>query len=179
MRIAGASRIIQWGFDESTLDGVSCLNQWAMVESPLEEGGGGAGMEAGVTIVTLECAGIVPGATADEVVAHIQKAWERGQAAVEALRAELGIEDRDTFCPLVQGGVNLHKLYGVMHDTCHCANLVATLMMQVQERKKREFLSDDVWELTSPESRAIFNFLCGNHTRNLPIDWYNPTTPMT
>jgi hypothetical protein len=179
MRIAGASRIIQWGFDESTLDGVSCLNQWAMVESPLEEGGGGAGTGAGVTIVTLECAGIVPGATADEVVAHIQKAWERGQAAVEALRAELGIEDRDTFCPLVQGGVNLHKLYGVMHDTCHCANLVATLMMQVQERKKREYLSDDVWELTSPESRAIFNFLCGNHTRNLPIDWYNPTTPMT
>ncbi len=37
MRIAGASRIIQWGFDETTLDGVSCLNQWAMLESPLEE----------------------------------------------------------------------------------------------------------------------------------------------
>jgi hypothetical protein len=96
-RIAGASRIIQWGFDETTLDGVSCLNQWAMVESPLEEGGGGAGMGVGVTIVTLECAGIVPGGTADEVVAHIEKAWERGQAAVGALRAELGIEDRDVF----------------------------------------------------------------------------------
>jgi hypothetical protein len=30
MRIAGASRILQWGFDESTLDGVSCLNQWTV-----------------------------------------------------------------------------------------------------------------------------------------------------
>jgi hypothetical protein len=28
MRIAGASRVIQWGFDETTLDGVSVLNQW-------------------------------------------------------------------------------------------------------------------------------------------------------
>jgi hypothetical protein len=142
-----------------------------MVESPLEEGGGGGeGMGGGVTIVTLECGGILPGGTAEEVVAHIEKAWERGQAAVEALRDELCIVDRDVLCPIVDGGVNLHKLYGVMHDTCNCANLVATLIMDLQQRKKREYLSDDVWELASPESRAIFNFLCGNHTRNLPID---------
>jgi hypothetical protein len=131
---------------------------------------GYVGVTLGVTIVTLECAGILPGGTALEVVAHIEKAWERGRAAVAALRDELGIEDRDVLCPLVEGGVNLHKLYGVMHDTCNCANLVATLMMELQQRKKRDYLSDDVWELTSPESRAIFNFLCGNHTRNLPID---------
>ena len=171
MRITGASRIIQWGFDETTLDGVSCLNQWAMLESPLDEGGGGVeSMGGGVTIVTLECGGILPGGTAEEVVAHIEKAWERGQAAVEALRDELSIVDRDVLCPIVEGGVNLHKLYGVMHDTCNCANLVATLIMDLQQRKKREYFSDDVWELASPESRAIFNFLCGNHTRNLPID---------
>jgi hypothetical protein len=145
-----------------------------MVESPLEEGGGGGGMGQSVTIVTLECAGIVPGSTADEIVVHIEKAWERVQAAVEALRTELIIEDTDVFCPLVQGGVNLHKLYGVMHDACHCTNLVACLIVQLQERKKRVFLSEDVWELTSPESRAMFNFLCGNHTKNLPIDRFSP-----
>jgi hypothetical protein len=175
MRIAGASRIIQWGFDETTLDGVSCLNQWAMVEFGLEEAGGGGQTGAGVTIVTLECGGVLPGGTAEEVVEHITKSWERGAAAVEALRAELPMEDRDMLCPLVAGGVNLHKLYGVMHDTCHCANLVATLMMQLQERKKREFLSEEVWELTCPKSRAMFDFLCGNHTRNLPIDRYTPS----
>jgi hypothetical protein len=170
MRIAGASRIIQWGFDETTLDGVSCLNQWAMVEFGLEEAGGGGETGQGVTIVTLECGGVLPGGTAQEVVEHIEKSWERGQAAVEALRAELQMEDRDMLCPLVAGGVNLHKLFGVMHDTCHCANLVATLIVQLQERKKREFLSEEVWELTCPKSRAMFDFLCGNHTRNLPID---------
>jgi hypothetical protein len=108
--IAGASRIIQWGFDE--------------IESPVEEGGSG-GKGGDVTIVTLECAGIVPSGTADEIVAHIEKAWVRGQQAVEVLRAELAMEDIDVFCPLVEGGVNLHKLYGVMHDTCYCANLAS------------------------------------------------------
>ena len=196
MRIAAAERIIQWGFDETTLDGVSCLNQWALLEFGVEEGSG-EGTVQGHTVVTLECAGVVPGGTADEIVAHIEKAWERGQAAVDALRAELTFEDRDTLCPLVNGGVNLHKLFGVMHDTCHCANLVATRIVELHDLRKREFLSEEVyfpfkpppvsfpltltltlpqtfkvWELTSPQSRVVFNFLCGNHTRNLPIDRY-------
>jgi hypothetical protein len=34
---------------------------------------------------------------------------------------------RDKLCPLRNGGVSLHKLYGVMHDTCHCANKVALI----------------------------------------------------
>jgi hypothetical protein len=41
MRIAGASRVLRWGFDETTLDGVSVLNQWALLEFPTEGGGGG------------------------------------------------------------------------------------------------------------------------------------------
>jgi hypothetical protein len=122
----------------------------------------------GVTIVTLECAGnariflrlapivktnlsdcltlgVLPTGTAVEVVQHIEKAWARGQAAVEALRAELGVEDRDTLCPLVEGGVSLHKIYGVMHDTCNTANLVAQLMIKLQERKHRAYLTDEVF----------------------------------
>jgi hypothetical protein len=41
MRIAGASRVLQWGFDETTLDGVSVLNQWALLEFPMDAGSGG------------------------------------------------------------------------------------------------------------------------------------------
>jgi hypothetical protein len=162
MRIAGASRVLQWGFDETTLDGVSVLNQWAMLEFLDTEGGGGG--SPGVTIVTLECAGVLPCGLAAEVVEHIELSWARGQAAVEALRAELGPDLADQLCPIVAGGVNLHKLFGVMHDTCHAANLVASLMVDLQQRKKREYLSDEV---------LVFNFLCGNHTRNLPIDRFN------
>jgi hypothetical protein len=72
MRIAGASRVIQWGFDETTLDGVSVLNQWAMLEFPVEGSSGGEGGSS-VTIVTLECAGVLPCGTAAEVVAHVEK----------------------------------------------------------------------------------------------------------
>jgi hypothetical protein len=71
----------------------------------------------GVTIVTLDCAGVLPGGTAEETLNY--PAWTRGQEAVETLRAELDPEDRHTLCPLVAGGVNVHKLYSVMHDTCH------------------------------------------------------------
>jgi hypothetical protein len=92
---------------------------------------------------------------------------------VKTLRDVLTPEDRDVLCPLIEGGVNLHKLYGIMHDTCHSANLVAFLMVQLQERKKREYLTDEGWELATDKCKAIFNFLCGNHTRNLPIDRFN------
>ena len=172
MRIAGASRILQWGFDESTLDGVSCLNQWALLQFPAEQSGGGVA-EEGVTIVTLECAGVLPNGESEDVVRHIEKSWARGHEAVNALREELEPEERDMLCPLVDGGVSLHKLYSVMHDTCHGANLVATLMVQLQERKKREYVTDEVWDNMELKTKACFDFLCGNHTRNLPIDRFN------
>ena len=60
------------------------------------------------------------------MVQHIEKAWARGQAAVQALRDELEVEERDNLCPLVQGGVSLHKIYGVMHDTSSQITLVIT-----------------------------------------------------
>jgi hypothetical protein len=77
-------------------------------------------------------------------VKHIQKSWERGKEALDALRAQLSITQQDALCPLVEGGVHLHKLYGVMHDTCNTANLVATLMIELQQRQKREYLTDEV-----------------------------------
>ncbi len=48
----------------------------------------------------------------------------KGKAAVEAIRNCISPEFRDLLFPLRNGGVSLHKLYGVMHDTCNCANKV-------------------------------------------------------
>ena len=121
MRIAGCERIIQWGFDETAIDGQGTLNQWAMLMD-------GAGEEDDETrpstIVTLECAAVLPGSEAEEIVAHMAQAWERGKLAVDFLRHQLGPDLRDKLCPLRNGGVSLHKIYGVMHDTCNCANKV-------------------------------------------------------
>ena len=81
-------------------------------------------LNVGATIVTLECAAVLPNSEADDVVKHIEAVWERGKLAIDALRASLVPELRDVICPLRNGGVSLHKLYGVMHDTCNCANKV-------------------------------------------------------
>jgi hypothetical protein len=81
-------------------------------------------LNVGATIVTLECAAVLPNSEADDVVKHIEAVWERGKLAIDALRASLIPELRDVLCPLRNGGVSLHKLYGVMHDTCNCANKV-------------------------------------------------------
>ncbi len=35
---------------------------------------------------------------------------------------------RDVLRPLRNGGVSLHKLYGVMHDTCNAANKVTLIL---------------------------------------------------
>ena len=81
-------------------------------------------LNVGATIVTLECAAVLPNSEADDVVKHIEAVWERGKLAIDALRASLIPELRDVLCPLRNGDVSLHKLYGVMHDTCNCANKV-------------------------------------------------------
>lgn len=91
------------------------------------------------------------------MVRHIEKAWARGQAAVKALRDELHVDDRDALCPLYEGGVSLHKIYGVMHDTCNTANLVAALIIELQERKHREYLTDEVFQLS--HQKLIYNLM--------------------
>jgi N-methylhydantoinase A/oxoprolinase/acetone carboxylase beta subunit len=57
MRIAACETIQQWGFDETTIDGHEVINQWAMlVDVSLGDEIG----EGGTSIVTLECAGVLP-----------------------------------------------------------------------------------------------------------------------
>jgi hypothetical protein len=113
LQIAGCDEIVQWGFDETTLDGQSCFNQWCLIRR-----------EGAVKLVTLECAGLLPSSTADETIAHITETWERGKTVVNMLREQLGPDLQDVHCPLVNGGVAIHKIFGLMHDTCNTANRV-------------------------------------------------------
>ncbi len=53
---------------------------------------------------------------------HVKVLWKRGQEMVRMLRVELG-DAADELAPLVNGGVTIAKIRGVMHDTCNCANL--------------------------------------------------------
>jgi hypothetical protein len=102
----------------------------------------------------------------------VEGAWATGQRAIELLRLELGCE-ADNLVPLTGGGVSLHKIRGVMHDTCATANLTATLMLEKRNTSGHLMFGYDEWEDLAGEDKPWFDFLCGNHVRNLPIDQFN------
>ncbi len=83
MRIAGCEKIIQRGFDETAIDGQGTLNQWAML---MDGAGEGDDETRPTTVVTLECAAVLPGSEAEEIVAHMEQVWERGKLAVDFFR---------------------------------------------------------------------------------------------
>ncbi len=143
--------------------------------------------------MTVECAGILPCSTAEETIEHVVKTWDRGQVystpmrcmhvgpnppprlqtIVEMVRAELGSAICDELVPLVNGGVRLHKIFGLMHDTCSTANRVAALMAELRDRKSRAFHGDEAWDVADPCQKIVHDFLCGNHSRNLLVDRAN------
>ena len=55
------------------------------------------------------------------------------QECVELLRDALGPEVANIYVPLTNGGVQLHKLQGVMHDTCNTANKTARLAKSLRD----------------------------------------------
>jgi hypothetical protein len=109
---------LQHGFDETSIDGNPTLNQWVLLQS--EPG-------SPPRVITIQRAGLLVGSRANEICAYIEEAWELGPRAIAILREELANE-ADNFLPLTNGGVQLHKLRGIMHDTCATANLTAVLM---------------------------------------------------
>jgi hypothetical protein len=46
-------------------------------------------------------------------------------------------------------------------------------MLEVRDRKCREYYGEDFWSTADPKTKACFDFLCGNHTRNLPVVRFN------
>jgi hypothetical protein len=164
VELAGAEFVHQWGFDETAIDGTSTLNQWTLIP---QEGG------KPPKLITMECTGLLIGSTALEICEHVKKSWQRGQMAIDLLRQELGPEFADEYVPVVDGGISLHKIQGSMHDTCATANLVASMMRDVRNTSGQLRFGYDNWESKSEEDKPYFDFLCGNHSRNLPITEFN------
>ncbi len=158
-----ANECLQHGFDETSIDGTPTLNQWVLLH---------AGANNPPCLVMIQCAGLLVGSTAAEIASHIEAAWDLGQRAIEVLRAEMGGE-ADLLVPLTNGGVQLHKLRGVMHDTCATANLAAVLIGELRDISGQLQFGYDEWEDKAKEDKPWFDFLCANHVRNLPIDEFN------
>ena len=60
-----------------------------------------------------------------------------------------------------------------MHDTCNTSNKTARLGKVLRETRGQLFFGYDEWETRAEEDKPWIDFLCGNHTRNLPMDAFN------
>jgi hypothetical protein len=184
IRLAKAERVDQWGFDETSLDGVATLNQWCRIVEDNE-----------AVVLTIECAGLLPGSTSAQVTKHVKATWERGAKVVAMVRAELG-DSADDLVPVVHGGVHLSKLNGSMHDTCNTANLVAkkvncfytclTLtpcqsltpcffqVKVLRDDSGKALYGEDEWKAMEEQNEIAWaDFPCANHARNLHFDAFN------
>ena len=112
---------------------------------------------------------MLPDSTAEQIVVHVTKVWERGQAVLQMVRDQLGTELADKLVPLVNGGVGIHKILGVMHDTCNAANKVAHLMGVLKRETARAHYGDEMFEGKEEHAKVTLDFLCGNHSRNLLV----------
>ena len=163
IELSRAKECLQHGFDETSIDGTPTLNQWVLLESP-------AGQPP--RIVTLQCAGLLVGSKATEICEHIEGAWALGQQAIGLLREEL-VGHADELVPMTNGGVQLHKLRAIMHDTCATANLAASMMKEKRDVSGQMAFGYDNWEQKADTEKPWFDYLCSNHVRNLPIDQFN------
>jgi hypothetical protein len=118
----------------------------------------------------LECAGLLTGGTASKVGEHVKVFWQRGQLAMTMLRELLG-EAADTYIPLVNGGSNLSKLCGLMHDTCNSANTIAQTVRVLRDESGTELYGEEEWRrMLEEHGREWLDFLCRNHSHNLHFD---------
>jgi hypothetical protein len=163
IEVARAAKILQWGFDETKLDGVSTINQWVLLQKE----------DKPPEIVTIEAAGLIVGGTAKQIAEHVRKSWDLGQQAVVLVRDKLGAALADELVPLVGGGVLLHKIQSSMHDTCATANLVPSLVLELRETSGKLYYGEKEWNDLPLDEKPWFDFLCGNHSRNSPLDQWN------
>ncbi len=163
VEVARASKVLQWGFDETKLDGVSTINQWVLLQKGDEP----------PEVVTIEAAGLTVGGTAKQIAEHVRKSWELGQQAVLMVREQLGPDLAEELVPLVGGRVLIHKIQSSMHDTCATANLVPSLVLELREISGKLYYGDKEWNDLPLEEKPWYDYLCGNHSRNLPLDEWN------
>ncbi len=148
VEIAKCEEVMQWGFDETSLNGVPTLNQWCRIK-----------VGEAYRTVTIECAGLLTGSTATRVAEHVKILWERGQEAVQMLRQELG-GNADELVPLVHGGVTMAKLRGVMHDTCNSANLIAKKVRRIRDTVGKDMYGPEEWAQMQESGKGWQDFLC-------------------
>jgi hypothetical protein len=149
MRIARCDEVVQHGYDETNIDCQATFNQWCMIrEGDL------------LSIIVVECGGILTGSTADEIAEHIQITWERGHHMVLALREDIisnvanGQAEADRLVPLTDGGVLMLKIGSTMHDTCNLANAIPRRLRVMKDESGIRHFGGEYWN-SRPEADKV------------------------
>ena len=118
-----------------------------------------------------ECAGLLPGSTAEAISDHIQETWARARRAIECLRAKLG-DRADELVPLERGGMRLFRIQALMGDGCATQKKVSRLMEKLKKEDGEEMYGAE-WNSMDNTITKVLVDVCANHSRNYPIDEWN------
>jgi hypothetical protein len=155
MQVAWATKILHRGFDfgETKLDGVSTINQWMLLKDSAKR----------------------QAYLSEGQLCRLRSMCENlGRRVIALVRAELGPELADEFVFLVRGGASLRKMQSRMHDPCATANfLVSSLVYEIRETSGKLHYGDEEWDDLPEDAKLWFDYLCGNHSRNLSLDQWN------
>ena len=162
VEVAGAKRILQHGCDETGISGLGTFSQWVLLED----------IDGLVKMRVLECAGLLPGSSAEEITSHVKSTWSRGREAVELLRDRLG-NRADDLVPVRTGGIRLMRLEAFMGDGCNTAKAVMRQLGEAKNEDGKEFYGEEGWEAMDEEIKSFVIDICANHTRNYPVDEFN------
>ncbi len=142
VELARAKEVLQWGFDETSIDGTPTLNQWVLVRNGV----------LAPSIITIQCAGypnpylfcpqpgLLVGSTAMEICKHVEEAWCTGQCAIDLQRAELGGETDDLLA--VEGG-GREAAHDQGSNALYMRN--CKLNRYLNEREAKHFWTATVW----------------------------------
>ncbi len=74
---------------------------------------------------------------------------------MDLVRAELDPDVQDILAPITRGGLMLHKIFGLMHDTCSTANCVADLMAVTRDEGGKDYYGADEWDGKSNKAKPM------------------------
>ena len=128
--------------------------------------------------VHLESCGVLVGGKAVEVAQHIQALFKKAQSVVMRVR-EILMADGCTLSlvnqlvPVVDGGVRLHKLLALIHDTCNVANRTAAEVEPLKQADGMEYFGRANWSAMPKERTKLLDNKCNHHLRQLPVVRFN------
>ena len=128
--------------------------------------------------IHLESCGVLHGGKAVEVAQHIQALFKKAQGVVMRVREILMADGCtpslvDQLVPVVDGGVRLHKVLALMHDTCNVANRTAAEVQPLKQADGILYYGQATWNAMPKDRTELLDNRCNHHLRQLPVVRFN------